>query len=153
MQKISLRQPSRQVPDENNSVEHLIALLASTIKHQIGRSYENKNHKNPSTELSLQFHRTKPGVLGIRVKEELGLVIGLESAGIGEDLLESTCPGIEPDELLVNFNKCASVLRSVVFPQAFSIYESKAAFSSLDVILRFRSGKMSSYTFKLDAVV
>jgi hypothetical protein len=103
--------------------------------------------------MSLQLHRTKPGVLGIRVKQELGLVVGLESSGVEEDLIESTCQSIEPDELLVNFNRCASVLRSVVLPQALLIYESKAAFSSLDVTLRFRSGKMSSYTFRLDATV
>jgi hypothetical protein len=137
-----------RLPNIDAQTQAYIQAVQPSIAKTIARSYAIRKQKNSSTELTIQFHRSKPGTITVKSREE-----AIDILLLG-DLTPPTVEEVSPfelDQLYLHETQCLVTMGKVILPPALVLFSSQTPLSSLDVILRFRNGKLSSHTLKVDA--
>jgi hypothetical protein len=137
-----------RLPNADAQVQSYVQAIQPDINRSIARSYAMRKQKNSSTELTIQFHRSKPGTLTVKAREESIASIVLSDLAQLEP--ESISP-FEADQLQINENQCLVALSRHILPPGLALFGSQTPLSSLDVVLRFRNGKLNSHTLRIDA--
>jgi hypothetical protein len=137
-----------RLPNIDTQTQAYIQAVQPSIAKTIARSYAIRKQKNSSTELTIQFHRSKPGTITVKSREEAIDILLLND--LTPPAIEEVSP-FERDQLYLNETQCLVTMGKVILPPALVLFSSQTPLSSLDVILRFRNGKLSSHTLKVDA--
>lgn len=137
-----------RLPNLDSQTQQYIEAVQASIAKTIARSYAIRKQKNSSTELTVQFHRSKPGTITVKAREESIDVLVLSDLTVAA--IEDISP-FELDQLHLHEAQCLIAMGKTILPPALALFNSQTPLSSLDVILRFRNGKLSSHTLKVDA--